>query len=64
MYSGDEHYEDGMTSGPDLEDLHGLDWNEANEYAQELDEEPPTETDAPAEDRESEPRTPEDDLPF
>ena len=64
MYSADEHYEDSITSGPDLEDLHGLDWTEANGYARELDEEPPGEAGPAAEDCESEPRTPEDDLPF
>ena len=43
MYSGDEYYEDGMTSGSDLEDLHGLDWNEVNGSAGEPDEEPMSE---------------------
>ncbi|GGR61141.1 hypothetical protein GCM10008959_23810 [Deinococcus seoulensis] len=61
MYSADEYYEDSITSGPDLEDLHGLDWG-ANESARELDEEPLGEAGPAAE--ESEPGSPEDGLPF
>ncbi|WP_216327924.1 hypothetical protein [Deinococcus aestuarii] len=43
MHSGDEFYGDEITSGPNLEDLHGQDWNEANDYTNELDDpgEPP-----------------------
>lgn len=59
MYSGDEYYNDEITSGPNLEDLHGLDWNEANEYAHELDDQGErSEEDGPADSPEPE------DLPF
>jgi hypothetical protein len=64
-HSGDEFYGDEITSGPNLEDLHGQDWNEANEYARELDDqpgegEPPEE--APEDGGGMTP--PEEDLPF
>ncbi|AFZ69778.1 hypothetical protein Deipe_4450 (plasmid) [Deinococcus peraridilitoris DSM 19664] len=40
MHSGDEFYGDEVTSGPDLEGLHGLDWNEAADYTHEFGSSP------------------------